>query len=236
MSHRIESRIISRLAAARMKGEEAFRSAVERAVDYALTVNDVHLQVRPELPFRVSLGLGVFRQLSYRYVGQGILLGKVLIETDLEMELVEQTLRSRQEQRLHEQRRHRRPAHHDDWQAHRVMEAALVTCGQTLVHTRHLSSSSPSSGGANGQVALKCLSQHRLIGATSVYLRAASFARFFGAARELASSSLAQFEDFNAGGGGSVDEHALRHCVFLRQRLQVCARSALLLQIGRRVS
>ena len=48
MSHRIESRIISRLAAARLKGVEAFRSSVVRAVDYALTVHDRHLQVLPE--------------------------------------------------------------------------------------------------------------------------------------------------------------------------------------------
>lgn len=139
------------------------------------------------------------------------------------MELVEQTLRSRQEERLHQKRRHRRPVPPDEFQANRLMEESLVTCGHILVHARQLSSSS-SSGSLDGPAPLKCLSEHRLIGATSVYLRAASFARFFGAARELASSCLAQFEDFNAGVGSSVDENALRHCVFLRQRLQVCAR------------
>ena len=142
----------------------------------------------------------------------------MLIETDLEIEMVEQTLRLRQEQRLHQQRRSRRPVHLDEWQANSLMEASLVTCGQILVQARQMSSTGIASA---RPVPLKCLSQHRLIGATSVYLRASSFALFFGAARELASSSLAQLEDFNSGVSGSVDEHALRHCVFLRQRLQV---------------
>ena len=145
--------------------------------------------------------------------------------------MVEQTLRLRQEQRLHQQRRNRRPVNLDEWQANSLMEASLVTCGQILVQARQTSSSGIASA---RPVPLKCLSQHRLIGATSVYLRASSFALFFGAARELASSSLVQLEDFNSGVSGSVDENALRHCVFLRQRLQVSLSFCVLMKHQRR--
>jgi hypothetical protein len=99
----------------------------------------------------------------------------------------------------------------------------MVKCGELLMSERGGAAGMASWIGPSGphEIKIKLQGQHRLIGATSIFLRARALARFFDAARELASAVVSQLQDVNSDAPRvCVDEVALRHCIFLRQRLE----------------
>ena len=194
LSARIEECIFARVSGARAQGPAAVRAAVERAVDYALV-----------------LRLPAQRQ---------VLLGKLLLLTETETDVVQQALEARERARRMQQQRFKR-SDYDDWSAGALLQASAVSCAELLLSQR-------SPAAPEGAARVACLVQHRLIGASTLFLRARALPRFFAVACELASAVLREFEEADAqpfpvqaGRGSSVvDEAALGHCLMLRQRLE----------------